>query len=66
MVGKVIKNKTIKKEDLPSRMAKATITAGDLHQRMGNYYKKSPNPGADTKASPLILFTAAGRMMGMA
>lgn len=58
--------KCIAEEMLPNRMAKATITGGDLYQRMGNYYKKTPNDGAQTGASPLITFTTVGRGFGMA
>lgn len=63
---KVIKNKTIKKEDLPTRMSPATITGGDVYQRMGNFYKKEANPGAAKAPSPIAVFTAIGRRIGMA
>lgn len=63
---KTIKSKTIKKEDLPSRTSPATITGGDAYQRMGNFYKKEANPGAEKAPSPIAVFTAIGRKMGMA
>ncbi len=64
--GKFVANKSLAKEDLPSRYSKATITGGDLYQRMGNYYGKSVTPGAQPGPSPLIAFTTIGRGIGMA
>lgn len=64
--AKAIKNKSIKSEMLPSRMAKATITDGDLMRRMGNYYGKNTGAGAQTGPSTLIAFTTIGRGFGMA
>lgn len=63
---KTIKNKTIKTEMLPSRMSPPTITGGDVYQRMGNFYKKEANPGAQRQPSPIAVFTAIGRRIGMA
>lgn len=64
--AKTVRNKCTASEMLPSRMAKATITGGDMYRRMGNYYGKEANPGAQTGASPLITFTTVGRGFGMA
>lgn len=58
--------KCVAEEVLPSRMAKATITGGDLYRRMGNYYGKETTPGAQTGPSALITFTTVGRGYGMA
>lgn len=49
--------KCVAEEMLPNRMAKATITKGDLYRRMGNYYGKEATPGAQTGPSPLIAMT---------
>lgn len=64
--AKTIKTKSLKSEMLPSRMAKATITDGDLMRRMGNYYGKESTPGAQTGPSAIIAFTTIGRGFGMA
>lgn len=63
---KVVKSKCVKQEVLPSRMSPATITGGDVYQRMGNFYKKEANPGAQRQPSALAVFTAIGRKFGMA
>lgn len=60
------KGKLVAEEVLPNRMAKATITGGDLYRRMGNYYGKEATSGAQTGPSPLITFTMVGRGFGMA
>jgi hypothetical protein len=53
--------KCVAEEVLPNRFAKATITGGDLYQRMGNFYGKKVEQGAQSGPSPLIMITNSTR-----
>lgn len=53
--------KCVAEEILPSRFAKATITGGELYQRMGNFYGKKVEQGAQPGPSPLIMITNSTR-----
>ncbi len=53
--------KCVAEEVLPNRFAKATITGGDLYQRMGNFYGKKVEQGAQSSPSPLIMITNSTR-----
>ena len=44
--------KCVAEEVLPNRMAKATITGGDLYRRMAGYYGKKDN--APRSAMPMM------------
>lgn len=56
--SKMVKNKTIKSETLPSRMAKATITGGDQYARMTGHYGKN----GGSKPSGGMGFMGMGRI----